>query len=73
MIEIEDKVNNLPVSILTDSGDSFNYVNANLVERCMLVSNKMSNHRMVQLATGMRRKITLVVKYCKFLMNGLHT
>ena len=71
MIEIEGKINNLLVSILIDYGATFSYVNTNLVERCKLVGRKLHKHRLVQLARGMKRKVTAVVENCKFTMNWL--
>ena len=47
MIEIEGKVNILPISILIDYGASVSYINDNLIERYMLVSIKLSKHMMV--------------------------
>ena len=71
MIEIEGKINNLPVSIFIDFGATFSYVNTNLVERYKLVAIKLHKNILVQLAIGMKRKVTVVVEDCKFTMNGL--
>jgi hypothetical protein len=32
MIEVEGKIDNQPIAILIDSGDSHSYINANIVE-----------------------------------------
>ena len=71
MIEIEGKLNDLSISILIDSGDSYIYVNTNLVETCKLPRSKIPKNRMVHLAIGMRRNITSLFKDCYFIMNGL--
>ena len=71
MIEIEGKVNNLPITILIDSRATFSYVNDNLVEIWKLVGRKLPKDRLVQLATWMKNKVTIVVEDCKFTMNGL--
>ena len=73
MIEIEDKINNLPFSFLIDSRATFSYFNTNLVERCKLVGRKFHKHRLVQLNAGIKMKVTTVVEDCKFTMNGLQT
>ena len=62
MIKIEGKTNDLSTLILIDSEASYNYVNINLVERCNLESSKLPKHRMIQLETGMKIKITYMVK-----------
>ena len=71
LIKIEGKVNNLPISILIDFGDTLSYVNANLVEKCKLVGKKLPKHRLVQLATGIKIKVMVVVEHCNFTMNGM--
>ena len=71
MIKIEGKINNLPVSILIDSEATFIYVNTNLAQRCTLVGIKLHKRILVQLAIGMKRKVTAMVEDSKFTMNGL--
>jgi len=73
MIEIEGKINDLPISILIDSGASYSYVNTNMVEIYKLMSNKLPKHKTVQLATRMKRKILAMVKNCCLEMNEFQT
>ena len=73
MIKIKGKINNLSVSILIDSWATFNCVNTNLVERCKIVDNKLHKHKLVQLDTWIKMKVTTVVEYCKFTMNRLQS
>ena len=73
MIEVEGKLKDVPISILFDYGASYSYINTNLVEKCKLVTHKLSNPRTVQLESGMKRRITTMIKGCFFEMNGYQT
>jgi hypothetical protein len=58
----------IPISILIDSGTSYSYINPNLVAKC-----RLSKYQMVQLATGVNRKITSMIKGYSLILNGLRT
>jgi hypothetical protein len=73
MIEVEGKIDNHPITILIDSGASHSYINANIVEIFHLQRSKHKKYCLVQLATGAKRKINDLVKYCLLDMNGLST
>ena len=57
MLEVEGKILNTPVSILIDSGASLSYIAPKIVETCKLVKEKQKNAWLVQLATGVKRKV----------------
>ena len=46
-INIEGKLKDVPISILIDLRASYSYINSNLVERCKLMTRKLSKPRMV--------------------------
>ena len=71
MIEVEGKVDNQPIVILIDSGASHSYINANIVEIFHLQRSKHMKSWLVQLATGVKRKINELVKYCKYCFPSL--
>jgi predicted aspartyl protease len=73
MIEVEGKIDNQPIEILIDSGASHSYINSNIVEIFHLQRSKHKKYWLVQLATGAKRKINELVKYCPIDMNGLNT
>jgi hypothetical protein len=73
MIEVEGKIDNQPIQILIDSGDSHSYINSNVVERFHLQMSKHNKSWLVQLATGAKRKINDQFKKCQINMNGLNT
>ena len=60
MLEVEGKISNTPVSILIDYGSSLSYIAPKIVENCKLVKEK--NAWLVQLATGVKQKVTEIVK-----------
>lgn len=71
MIEVEDMISNIPTSILINSGESYSYINPNLVAKCNLESNKLLTYRMVRMETRLKRKITSMVKIYRLNLNGL--
>jgi predicted aspartyl protease len=73
MIEVEGKIDNHPITILIDSGASHSYINSNIVEIFHLQRSKHKKSWLVQLATGAKRNINELVKYCPIDMNGLNT
>ena len=73
MVEVEGKLNQTPISILIDWGDSLSYVSPNLVEKCNLSVDKFVNSWLVQLAIGAKIKVISFVKYCTVSMDQFET
>jgi hypothetical protein len=63
-IEVEGKIDNQPISILIDSRARHSYINSDIVENFYLQRSKHNKFSLVQLATGDKRKINELVKYC---------
>ena len=59
MVEVEGMINQTPVTILIDPGDSLSYIAPQIVEKCKLSVDKFDNSWLVQLATGERKKSNL--------------
>ena len=57
MVEVEGKINQIPISILFDLEASLSYIYPNLVEKCKLSVEKFARSWLVQLATGAKRKV----------------
>ena len=64
MVEVESKINQIPISILIDLGASLSYISHNLVEKCKLPVEKFASSWLVQLATGAKRKVISFIKNC---------
>jgi hypothetical protein len=73
MVEMEGMISNHLVSILIDLGSNLSYVSPQTVEKCKLHQVKHVKSWLVQLATGMKRKVTKFIPTCQFIMNGLPT
>ena len=73
MVEILGKVSNTSISILIDLGDFQSYVSPNIVETCKLEKVKHEKPWLVQLATGMQRKVSEIVRDCEVNLNGFLT
>jgi hypothetical protein len=71
MIEAEGKINDRPIAILIDSGASHSYLDPKMVERFQWPRSKLGKPRLVQLATGEKRKTNEMVKACTMEINGL--
>ena len=69
MVEVEGKLNQIPISILIDRGVSLRYIYPNLVEKCNLLVEKFARSWLVQLATGAKRKLISFVKNCTVTMD----
>ena len=69
MVEVEGKMNQIPISILIDPGASLSYVSPSLVEKCKLPVEKFSKSWLVQLATRAKRKVINFVKVCTLFLN----
>ena len=73
MVEVEGKINQTPIAILIDPGASLSYISPNLVEKCKLPVEKFVSSWLVQLATGVKRKVTSFVKNCVVVMDQFKT
>ena len=71
MVEIEDMINNQPISILIDLGTSLSYISPKVVYLCNLVPEKFDKLWLVQLAIGTKRKVTSIVRNCKIMLHNL--
>ena len=57
MINVGSKIANKTIVILIDSRSRNSYIAPNLVEKCHLKKSKLEIASLVQLATGVKRKI----------------
>ena len=73
MVEVESKINQIPISILIDLGARLSYISPNLVEKCKLPVEKFASSWLVQLATGAKRKVISFVKNCAVTMDQFKT
>ena len=69
MVEVEGKINQIPISILIYLGGSLSYISPSLVEKCKLSIEKFARSWLVQLATGAKRKVISFVKNCAVTMD----
>ena len=58
MLQVEGKILNTHVSILIDSGASLSYIAPRVVYKCKHFKEKQKNAWLVQLAAGLKRKVT---------------
>ena len=56
MVEVESKINQIPISILIDPGASLSYISPNLVEKCKLPVKKFARSWLVQLLLVQRER-----------------
>ena len=73
MVEVEDKLNQIPISILIDPRASLRYISPNLVEKCKLQVEKLKSSWLVQLATSAKRKVISFVKNCAVTLDQFET
>ena len=60
MVEVEGMINHTLVTILIDPGASVSYIEPQIMEKCKLSVDKFENSLLVQLATGAKRKLTIL-------------
>ena len=70
MVEIEGKILNTSISILIDPCACRSYVSPKIVDVCKLGKVKNDKPWLVQLATGMKWKVSEIVKDCEVNLNG---
>jgi predicted aspartyl protease len=73
MVEVDDKINQIFVSILIDPSESLSYVSPIIVENFKLNKVKHNKSWLVQLATGTKRKVVELVKDCMITLDGMET
>ena len=73
MFEVEGKIDNQPISILTYYGASHSYIDPNIVERFKLNRCKHEKYWLVHLATITKRNISEILKDCPVNVNGVNT
>ena len=64
MVEVEGKLNQIPISILIDPGASLSYISLDLVEKFKLSVEKFAKSWLVELAAGAKRRVLSFVKNC---------
>ena len=52
MVEVQGKINQIPISILIYLGASLSYISPSLVEKCKISLEKFARCWLIQLATG---------------------
>ena len=57
MVEVEGKINQIPIYILIDLGAILRYSSPNFIEKCKLSVEKFARSWLVQLAAGAKRKV----------------
>ena len=73
MVEVEGKIVDQSIFVLTDLGSTHNYIAPIIIDICAF---KKLNHRkswLVQLANGTKRKVSEVVEIFSLVMDGLVT
>ena len=70
MVEIEGKVCNTSISIQIDPGAFQSYVSPKTVDVCKLDKVKHEKPWLVQLAMGMKRKVSEIVRDFEVNLNG---
>ena len=73
MVEVEGKINQIPISILIDPRASLSYISPNLVEKCKLSVENFARSWLVQLAIGAKKKVISFVKNCAVTMDQFET
>ena len=73
MVEVKGMINQIPLTILIGLGSSLSYIAPQIVEKCKLSVDKFENSWLVQLATGVKRRVTCFVKECAIVMDKFET
>jgi hypothetical protein len=70
---VEGKIDNQPIDILVDYGDSHSYIDPNMVENFKLRRCKHEKSWLVYIATRTKRRINELVRDFLVDMNGVNT
>ena len=73
VVEVAGKIVEQSVSILIDPGSTHSYITPRVVDICAFKKIKHKKSWLVQLATGIKRKVSEVVEKCPLVMDGLVT
>ena len=73
MVEFEGEFVEHTASVLIDPGSTHGYITPILVEMCTLKKSKHRRSWLVELATGIKKKVSEVVIKCPLVMDGLVT
>ena len=73
MVEIEGKILKTSISILIDPSACRRYVLHKIVNDCNLGKVKHDKPWLVQLAIGMKHKVSEIIKECEVSLNGFPT
>lgn len=68
--EVAGKFNHRTISILIYPRQSHSYVTTRIMEECCLKKNKHPKSRLVQLATGTKRKVSEIINEYPINLNG---
>jgi len=71
VVEVGGKIAMQHVSILIDPRSSHSYIHPKIVGSCSLEKSNHGKSWLVQLATGIKGKVSEVVKKCPLMLNGL--
>ena len=73
MVEVEGKINQIPIYILIDPRAGLSYISPNLVEKCKIPVEKFASSSLVKLATGAKRKVISFVRNYAVTMDQFET
>jgi hypothetical protein len=73
VVEIKGMITNHLVSILIDPGSNLSYISPKAIDKCKLQPRKNSKPRLVQLATGTKRRVVEVIPAYQFIMGEFPT
>jgi hypothetical protein len=73
VVEMEGMIANHLVSILIDPSSNLSYVSPQTIDKRKLQPIRHVKPWLVQLGTGMKRKVAEVILACQFIMDGLPT
>ena len=73
MVEVVGKIVEQSISILIEPTSTHSYISPRVVDICCFKKVKHTKSWLVQLATGIKRKVSEVVEKCPLVMNGLVT
>ena len=71
MVEVESEIVEQTIFLLIDPGLTHGYITPGLVEKGSLKKSKHRRSWLVQLATGIKKKVSEVVTKCPLVMDGL--
>ena len=71
VVEVEGDISEHTISVLIDPGSTHSYITPGLIEMRTLKKSKHRRSWLVQLATGIKKKVSEVVIKCPLVMDGL--